>query len=69
MEKVLKAKIFIKLVASIENIFEDEEILQEFQPFLFTNDYAEKMAEAAIQILFAQKEEYDFLDKEGELKN
>ena len=68
MNEILKSKIRIKLAENIEALFEDEDLTNGLQPFFFSDNYAEKMADAAINVLDAQKDLYDFLLEEGEIK-
>jgi len=69
MNEILKSKIRLRLATSIEKIMEDEDLVSELQPFTFSNNYAEKMANAALTVLEAQKDLYDYLEEQGELKN
>jgi len=69
MNEILKSKIRLRLATSIEKTMEDEDLVSELQPFAFSNNYAEKMANAALTVLEAQKDLYDYLEEQGELKN
>jgi len=69
MNEILKSKIRLRLATSIEKIMEDEDLVSELRPFAFSNNYAEKMANAALTVLEAQKDLYDYLEEQGELKN
>jgi len=68
MNELLKSKIRIRLVANIEAMFDDEDLTNDLQPFMFSNEYATKMANAAIEVLDAQKDLYDYLLEQGEIK-
>ena len=69
MNEILKSKIRLRLATSIEKIMVDEDLVSELQSFTFSNNYAEKMANAALTVLEAQKDLYDYLEEQGELKN
>jgi len=68
MNELLKSKIRIRLVKNIETMLDDEDITNDLQPFVFSNEYATKMANAAIEVLDAQKDLYDYLLEQGEIK-
>jgi len=69
MNELLKSKIRLKLAESIEKIFENEGLIDELSPFYFSNNYSEKMANAAIEVLDAQKDLYDYLLEQGVIKS
>jgi hypothetical protein len=70
--KTLEAKIRIKLVEAIENVFEDldilDELLDETDNMSFPNGYSDRMTDAAIAVLFAIADTKKFLKEQGELK-
>ena len=67
MNELLKSTIRIRLVNNIEAMFKDEALTTALDPFWYSNEYAIKMANAAIEVLDAQKDLYDCLLKEGQL--
>jgi hypothetical protein len=68
MNEILKSKIRLLLAEHIEKIFEDDDLVYKLQPFMFSDNYAEKMADAALSTLEAQKDLYNFLIEQGEIK-
>jgi hypothetical protein len=68
MNELLKSKIRIRLVIAIEAMFEDEDLVDDIGPFMFSDAYSTKMANAALEVLDAQKDLYDYLLEENELK-
>ena len=70
--KTIEAKVKIKIKEAIEEIFEDNEFIEEFlreaDNMMFCYGYADRMADAAVSVLFGMADLYSFLKEKDELK-
>lgn len=57
MRKETESKIRIKLIEAIEDVFEDDELISDVDLSWWSDNYASYMAEAALSVLLAQKDE------------
>ena len=68
MRKETESKIRTKLIEAINDIFDDNELINEVNLYWWSDNYASYMAEAALSVLLAQKDLNECLEREDMLK-
>ena len=70
--KTIEAKVKIKIQEAIESVFTDDDFLNEFlqntDNMYFSDNYSERMADAAVSVLFSMADLWAYLREQGELK-